>query len=246
MSNLLWIINSHSPFKEESDLASQLPNWNFHFEQDGDLSLYKINQHIRREEIHFLLLTREWESKFIDQTRRISHENPLLTIIYSNAQLRDLEFAELYRAGINYCIIGDARFINLVRTLNELWDNHWRRVPQHLISHAQKNNATWLKDTLNFIEKRPIKQFNVHYLSKYFNVSENQFRAEFKIQFGESFRTFKQQLFQHYEDILLFEKKLKPKEVYRYLSYKNLSAFSRSFKTRHGRSWQEYMRNPVR
>ena len=245
MSNLLVIVNSHNPFKEETDLTTQLPDWNIHLIHDDDLSPEKLKQRIIRDEIFFILFSREWESIYSEYINRICRDFPLLTLIYYSAQLKDLEFAELYMAGVDYCIIGDARLINLIRKLNQLWDNHWRRVPDYLMTTAKGNNALWLQDTLNFIEKKPIKMFNVGYLAKQFNVSENQFRVEFKEQFGISFRAFKQQLFQHYEDILLFDKKLKPKEVYRYLSYKNLSAFSRSFKARHGSSWQELVRNPV-
>ena len=242
MSNLLVIVNSNDPFNEEIDFSSQLVDWNVSLVHDTALSLIKLKHYIQQKEIYFLLFSRKWESGYLEQVHKICKDNPLLHIIYYSAQLKDLEFAELYLAGIDYCIIGDARQINLIRTLGKLWDEHWRRVPDYLIATAVEQNALWLDITLDFIEKKPIKMFNVRTLSEHLQISENQFRLEFKHQFGKSFRAFKQELFQHYEDILLFDKKLKPKEVFRYLNYKNLSAFSRSFKMRHGRSWQDCRR----
>ena len=241
MSNLLVIVNSNDPY-EEIDFSGQLTDWNINVVHDSFLSRIKLKQYIQQEEIYFLLFSLKWESSYLEQVHKICKDNPLLHVIYYSAQLKDLEFAELYLAGIEYCIIGDARQINLTRTLARLWDEHWRRVPDYLITTAVEQNALWLDTTLNFIEKKPIKMFNVRTLSEHLQVPETQFRLEFKRQFGKSFRSFKQELFQHYEDILLFNKKLKPKEVYRYLNYKNLSAFSRSFKMRHGRSWQDYKR----
>ncbi len=245
MSNLLMIVNSNDPFEEEIDFSSQLEDWNISLVHDSALSKIELKQYIQQEEIYFLLFSRKWESDYLEQIHKICDDNPLLHTIYYSAQLKDLEFAEMYLAGIDFCIIGDARQINLIRTLKRLWNKHWRRVPDYLIATAVEQNALLLDMTLNFIEKKPIKMFNVRTLSEHLKISENQFRIEFKQQFGKSFRSFKQELFQHYEDILLFDKKLKPKEVYRYLNYKNLSAFSRSFKMRHGRSWQDCRRDGV-
>jgi AraC-like DNA-binding protein len=96
---------------------------------------------------------------------------------------------------------------------------------------------------LKFVESRPLRECNTYSLALSLNISESHFRKEFKRHLKINFREFKKRLFAHYETVLLFEKKLKPGDIFKILDYKNISAFSRSFKMRHGDSWQSMVRD---
>lgn len=242
MSSLLVLQNTHSLANEESDLLDQLARWEIHFLNDHQLSAGQITRLIKTNEILFLLFSREWQTESRALMAELRRAHPLMAIIYYYPQLRSGEFAELYNAGFEYCIVGDSRQINLIKTLNQLWETHWRRIPQQMLSQRDEYNPKRMKQILNFIEKKPIKMINAKNIAEALHISEGQFRAEFKKYFTRSFREFKQDLLRHYETILLFDKKLKPKDIFEDLDYKNISAFSRSFKSRHGRSWQEIIR----
>jgi len=127
--------------------------------------------------------------------------------------------------------------------LKKLFAERWKKIPEGLFKYDYDILPSRAKRILRFIENTPIKLFNTEHIAKHLRMSQSHFRKEFKNYFGINFRQFKQILLGHYEDILLFERNLKPRNVYQVLDYKNLSAFSRSFKTRHGKSWQVLTRN---
>lgn len=242
MSNLLIIHNNGllHPFKE--DVLNQFTDWHIHFLPGSKLSVKTLAGNIREKEIHFLLYADELEQSNIDILASVHTIFPLVTIIYYFSQMKDEEFACLYRAGINFCIVGDARQINLIKTLHQLWDEHWRRIPDSLLPAERALLPERAKKILDEIETKPLKTVTTSQFAKVLNISESRFRAEFKKTFGLSFRDFKQKLLRHYETLLLLKKGLKPSQVFDILNYKNISAFSRSFKSRHGSTWQQLIR----
>lgn len=242
MASLLIIHNSNNLNQEQDEILDQLSEWNLFFIDGNQFSIESITRKIRNEEIHFLLYSRDLDMGSSAKLSRIHKEFPLLTIIYYHSQLKSGEFADLYQAGIDYCIIGDARQVHLVKTLSKLWAEHWKRVPQSLLHLTHDEMPPRATQILKYIENKSIRQLNTSDLSDALHISESHFRSEFKKYFNHSFREFKQLLFSHYESVLLFEKEIKPKAVFEILDYKNLSAFSRSFKMRHGNSWQEMRR----
>jgi AraC-like DNA-binding protein len=225
-----------------NDILEQLPTWNIRYlslESDKEAL---IQNEVLQFNIQFIVLVKEISADILNTIKTIRNSNPLLPIIYYNSQIKDEEFAQLYLSGVNYCFVGDGRQLNLLKTLQKLWQNHWRRIPQGLLKNTDSQLSERAKKTLDFMETQPIKNLSSNQLAKLLNISESHFRLEFKNQFNQNFRDFKQQLLFHYESILLFEKNLKPREIFDLLNYKNLSAFSRSFKSRHGKSWQQMVR----
>jgi len=242
LSSLLVVQNSQTSKFDQEEIYNQFITWNIQSVDVLQASSSELEQRIIKHESHFLLFAVELNDDAFLQLSYIHHKFPLLNIIYYYSQLKNWEFAELYKAGINYCIIGDARQIHLIRTLNQLWDKHWRRIPSHLYENGLHPLPKRALSILNFIENQPIRYFNSIDLALHLSISESRFRSEFKRFFNVSFRDFKQALFSHYETVLLFEKNLKPKEIFGILDYKNISAFSRSFRSRHGESWQHTKR----
>ncbi len=242
MSNLLVIHNQQPHILGINDILEQLPTWNIRYLSLETNSNSLIHDEVLQFNIQFIILVKEISAEILNTIKKIRNTNPLLSIIYYNSQIKNEEFAQLYLSGVNYCFVGDGRQLNLLKTLQKLWQNHWRRIPQGLLKNTDSELSERAKKTLDFMETQPIKNLSSNQLAKLLNISESHFRLEFKNQFNQNFRDFKQQLLFHYESILLFEKNLKPREIFDLLNYKNLSAFSRSFKSRHGKSWQQMVR----
>ena len=242
MSNLLIIHNNGlvHPFKD--DILHQFNDWHIEYFNGSQLNQKSFFTNILEKEIHFLLFGDEFDQYIIDTLSRVSKRFPLLTIIYYSSQMKNEEFARLYKAGIDYCIVGDARQINLIKTLQQLWAEHWRRIPPNLLPAERSSLPREAQRILYEIETKPLKKLSAGKFAEKYNVPEGQFRSDFKNLFGQSFRDFKQNLIHHYETLLLLKKGLKPSQVYDILNYKNVSAFSRSFKTRHGKTWQQLIR----
>ena len=227
--------------KELNDINSALDRskeWDLHYFDAGQKSVQNIEKEIIESEADFLICSKNYSEDIAQRLHQLYLRNPLLTIIYFYSALKEREFVELHRAGIKYCFVGSARKSNLQIALNKLLKHHWKKIPQNMYEAEYEDLAPRAKKTLKYIENTPIKYCNTENISNYLNISQSHFRKEFKKYFGMPFREFKQDLILHYEDILLFEKKLKPRQIYSVLDYKNLSAFSRSFKSRHGQSWQ--------
>jgi len=232
--------------KELNDITTAIDksnDWNLYYFDAADKNINTIERQIIEKEAHFLICSKIFSDEIAQGLHQLYVKNPLLTIIYFYSVLKEREFIELHRAGIRYCFVGEARRSNLKTALKELSLHHWKKIPENIYDTDYSNLPPRSKRILRFIENTPIKYCNTAYLSDYLNISQSHFRKEFKNYFGSPFREFKQELILHYEDILLFEKKLKPRHIYSILDYKNLSAFSRSFKSRHGKSWQELVKS---
>ena len=242
LSNLLVVHNGSSDVSSQEEVLSQLQDWNIQYINTGHLTVHSIIASIQLNNFYFILISKEVSPSTTNALLELRRNTPLLSIIYYNSQLKDQEFSKLYLAGVDYCFIGDARQLNLLKKLQELWQNHWRRIPQELKNSSDSENNEHRDLITRYMETNPLRFLTTTELAKHLNISESRFRIEFKKHFGINFREFKQRLFFNYESYLLFEKQLKPREVFFILSYTNLSAFSRSFKTRHGYSWQYMMR----
>ncbi len=232
--------------EELNDLNSVLHGqnmWEFQYFDAKEYSAYDLERHITEEEINFLVCTKDFSSVNVKELYQLYERFPLLTIIYFNPVLKDSEFAELYRAGIKYCFVGEQRQANLNKALRKLFAEHWKKIPENLFDYNYESLPSRAKRILRFIETNPLKHFTTDHMAKHLRLSQSHFRKEFKLYFGVNFRQFKQTLVGHYEDILLFDRNLKPGNIFQLFDYKNLSAFSRSFKTRHGKSWQVLTRN---
>lgn len=245
MSSLIIVRDRQHDADDHNVFMEELPNWDFYLLDNLTDSGEQIERHIREKEIHFLIYESAVNHNAAGILSGIQRRYPLLSIIYYNALLRDGEFNELHRAGISHCIVGESREQHLVTTLHQLWDSHWKRIPESIWDAKDLILSNRAIVILKRIESSPLRECNTYSLAQSLNISESHFRKEFKRHFKINFREFKKRLFAHYEMVLLFEKNLKPGNVFSILNYKNISAFSRSFKMRHGHSWQVMMRGQV-
>ena len=238
MSGISILFQDEQELSSVSSLVEKLNGWECYY-IDQNLTIEKVHSLIREKDIYILVCINSLTKQIREKLVRLHTINPLLTIIYYNSILNDGEFADLYKAGIDYCFIGETREKALSEKLSTLKANHWKTIPENIYKGTHAQLSARAKKILRFIENAPFSKCNIEEISGYLKISKSHFRKEFKRSFGMNFRDFKQRLLAHYEDLLLFEKSMKPGNVYEILDYKNLSAFSRSFKSRHGYSWQE-------
>lgn len=202
-----------------------------------------INRQLKKGEIHFLILSKLLDSNTSKELKFIHSLHPLINIIYYYNSLRNRQFVRLFDAGITSCVIGEKRQSYLKDTLHNLWESHWKRIPDSFYSQSGREVSARGKVILKYIENKPLRDCNVKSLARFMKTSESHFRNEFKEMFNLNFRDFKQKLFSHYESLLLLDEKWKPNEIYKILNYENISNFSRSFKTRHGISYRNMIQN---
>jgi AraC-like DNA-binding protein len=232
--------------KELNDINKAIDSareWKPHYFSADAKNITNIERQILENEAYFLICSKIFSDAIAHDLHELYVRNPLLTIIYFYSVLNEREFVELHRAGIKYCFVGAERESNLKAALRKLSRQHWKKIPESIYASNYKDLAPRAKKTLKFIEHTPIKYCNTETIARFLNISQSHFRKEFKKYFDKPFRVFKQELLQHYENILLFEKKLRPHHIYSILDYKNLSAFSRSFKARHGVNWQNMVKS---
>ncbi len=231
----MLVIRSSETFNESHELFEDLLQWQIVY-VNGQIPPHTTSLNlIKKEDIHFLVFSREPGQSLFEEIASLHKAFPLLLMIYYFPQLKNIEFAQLYESGFHFCIVGDARQVNLIRTLKNLWNEHWRRLPDWL---APETKSKQCQEMIQLIEGLPIDRLNAEALAVAMNMEERPFRRNFQDNFGYSFKTFKKRLFTHYEQVLLFEKQLSARQTAEALRYKHLSSFSRSFKNRHGQSWQ--------
>ncbi|MBD3225245.1 MAG: helix-turn-helix domain-containing protein [Caldithrix sp.] len=236
MSRLLFIHNDVAK-DEKSYIIENIENWNIISVHKNRIGFNQLSNLIAKNDIHFLVFSIEVAPDHLINIKKLYEQFPAVSTIYYYPHLKNIEFANLYEAGFGYCIVGDARQINLIRTLSDLWADHWRRIPQALIPTS---NIQQMQNYIKLMENSPIKNLNPSKLAESLHMSESHFRYMFKKIFNQSFTSFKNDLFRYYENTLLIEKKLSAKQVAIVLRYKHSSSFSRSFKNRHGQSWQSF------
>ncbi len=240
LPRLLYFCSSDAQTsKEVHHLFNYLPEWDVVYLAPDQQNVEEISRILDDKEIHFMVFNRELSTSGIEILNRLSRSFPLIPTIYYSAQMNSNDFQILKNANIKHCIVGDGRQIFLIKSLQELWKSHWKKIPERLLPVRK---TKFVKKVVEIIQNQPIKDFNTRYIAGTLEITEEQFREQFKRQFASNFRAFKQAVLDHYETELLFRRRLKPGEIYSVLSYRNLSAFSRSFRIRHGASWQAVMR----
>ncbi len=234
LPRILFLNAGFSISQEEIVLLKQLPEWDWIIHRQNE-TFNTLVKKLKNKEIHFII------SNHIDQAilEHLQRLFPLSPIIFYASRLDSHTLSHLYKFNIEHCVIGDGRQVMLIDLLNKLWDKHWKRLPQSILPEKK---SLFVQKVVRFIEEEPIRFFNIKYMANALQFTEYQFRESFKKSFRLNFRAFKQKVLDHYESILLFEKKLTPGRIYPMLNYRNLSAFSRSFRLRHGNSWQDVMR----
>jgi AraC-like DNA-binding protein len=230
-------------FRALKNSLSGLAGWEFlpHNIDTDDVNNIHITHN--RIELHYLIYTCQISPEAISDLQAIKYYNPLTHIIYYNSSLVNQQFFKLFKAGVNSCIIGSDRKKNLKESLANLWLEHWKRIPEKIYSPSETNTNFRVRKIIKYLENSPLSEYSTQKISEYLNISRSHFRAEFKSNFGMNFREFKQNLYNHYESELLLSAKYKPSEIFKILNYKYITNYSRSFKSRHGKSWRNLSRS---
>lgn len=239
MPRLLYLSSATSDSPEEEHLFNYLTGWDVIYVSSEIDSIKRFSYFLKEKEIHFIVFNLSLSQEGLHLLSELHHSFPLVPTIFYAAQMNSKDFQILQRIGIKHCVVGDGRQVHLIKTLWELWKHHWKRIPDHLLP---ENRTSFVKNVIEIIQNEPIRNFNIRFIARELNQTDDQFREQFKKQFNLNFRKFKQALLDHYETYLLFKKGFKPGKIYAALNYQNLSAFSRSFRIRHGASWQAVMR----
>ncbi len=220
----------------------ELSGWDFyHFDSlTGGLSDFKSN--IKNYEISFIVVATPLKDAHTALLADIHAEFPYVKMLFYGQSLQNGTFERFEICAIQHCAVGQNRHDSLLRILRQLENQHWRKIPYDILGVKLKNLPPRAKRILRYIENMPIQKCTVEEISKVIRISQSHFRKEFRVYFGMNFRHFKQLLIGYYEDRLLFELNLRPGQIFELLNYKNLSAFSRSFHSRHGKTWQEMNR----
>jgi len=220
-----------------------LTDWEIIIQNSTEINLIILHKIITEEAPNFLIYITEPSNHGINLLIEIRKVHPLLSVIYCSDYLSSTQFNKLSEIGIDSCAIGKDSFAFIPNNLNELWQVHWKQVPKYFYNNALMNKHAYRsKKIISYIENNSIKKFNTANLSGLLHISRSHFRSEFKQIFGVSFRNFKQTLLKHYESRLLMEYKYRLCDIRAILNYSSESNISKSFKTRHGLSLNEFKR----
>jgi len=217
---------------------SNLQGWDIHNSLFRGLLPPFVDNDKKHYDLHFIIYARKLDSDTCKELCEMRQQMPFSFIIYYYRSLLDKQFMLLANLEVNSCIIGIHRRSYLRGLLPHLWQKHWKRIPDSIYPAETSTLAPRAKKIISHIEDHALDHFNLQILSDYLHISQSHFRAEFRHNFGINFRDFKQQLFNHYESVLLLNNDYKPNIVYKLLNYANLANLSRSFKKRHGDSWR--------
>lgn len=236
MPNLIIIHQNSTQINRISTALTKLKDWHLFF---IDTSADHPGSFPKDIEVHFIVFVQNIENIYSNAILNIPLRDPQIIKIYYASYLKNAQFVKIYENGINCCIVGESRDKHLIDLLQQMWLQHWKRIPETLKARNGSKHSARAKKIIQYIENKPLNCANVADLARYLNLSQGYFREEFRRIFDMSFREFKKALISHYESILLFKKRLKPVEIYDLLNYKNLSAFSRSFKLNYGKRWRD-------
>jgi len=239
----LAIIYEHEDVLEDLNLVfRELSGWDIYYFNSliGGISDFNISA--REYEINFIIVTTLSGEGISNSLSQIHSKFPYIKILYYAHSLQSGVFEQFESYSIRHCAVGQNRYDSLIKLLADLDANHWRRIPYDLFEIKSDLLPPRAKRILRYLENMPIRKCSVEELSGLIRISQSHFRKEFRTYFGMNFRRFKQLLIGHYEDRLLFDEHLRPGQIFTLLDYKNLSAFSRSFHQRHGKTWQQLNR----
>ena len=236
MSSILVISENWKQTAEISEILDKFNGWSNFFIDPQNFTASELNEFLKESEFHFLVFAKNLDNQSIQELKSFHQNHPQTKIVYYYSLLKHDQFIKLDETGISCCIVGNHQQLVLQNVLNDLWEKHWKRIPDFLLPAKRDELSARTNRIIKFIENKQLKKCNLISIAEHLNISQNQCRTEFKRNIGIYFRDFKKRLFNHYESVLLFEKKFRPKEVCKLLNYKDLSGYSRAFKERHGKS----------
>ncbi len=242
MPSLIVLFKDRMRLNEIQKVLRFVNGWDFLYtdwiEQKED-----IFRNLREQDVHYLLCISEPDPILEDVIQTIRSTTFILGQIYYDGDARNVDLNRLNALGFTSIIIGEERHKQLSAALHNIDQNYWRRIPDNFEGISRQTLPPRAERILRYMESAPIPKISIEELSRFMRISPSHLRKIFNEYFQMNFREFKQALLARYEMILLFEQNLKPGQIYEILDYKNLSAFSRSFKSRHGVTWQNYKRN---
>lgn len=165
---------------------------------------------------------------------------PNLALILYNHSLTLPNLNELNGFPVIKLVVGENRKTLLKEELSTLKKNYWRNIPFGKFQISYDQLSPRIKKALKFIESADISKCNMNTIANYLQISPGYFSQQFKLETGQSFRSFMQKILNYYENIILSKLNISTTDISNILGYSELSSFSRSFKKRKGISPTKY------
>lgn len=191
--------------------------------------------------INFLfVLVTDFDEQLFRRIAHIQKKSLGLNFIFYNHSLNFSAFSRFTHTSKVKLIIGENRKANLRDLLDGVKENYWRKLPYQELGIQYGGLSPRMKRVMRYIESAPLAECNINSLSSYLSISAGYFSQEFKRETHRSFRSFMQDVLDHYENLIFTHTDLAAKEISQILGYSELSSFSRSFKKRKGVSPTKY------
>jgi len=139
-----------------------------------------------------------------------------------------------------HVIIGENRLKNLTRTLAQIKESHWRKLPLERLGIDWAALSSRMQESIRYVEENKLDVCTLDKIANHIGISSGYFSQEFKRETGYSFRAFIQRVLIYYEDEVFVKLNLSAMNMAKLLGYSELSSFSRSFKKRRGISPTHY------
>ncbi len=180
------------------------------------------------------LLVHNFHKLSLEKLSALQEIFPAVAIILYNDSLISDALTQIGHFNGVHLLIGPDRSAFLQRTVRQIMDTHWRKIPLKTIGVQAETLSPRIRKAIRFIEEHRLNECTLVNLSAHLGISAGYFTQEFKRETGYSFRKFIQLTLHYYEDRVFPELNISAQNMAKILGYSELSSFSRSFKRRQG------------
>ncbi len=154
-------------------------------------------------------------------------------VLYNDSLISDALTRVGHFNGV-HLLIGPDRANFLPKTIQQIMETNWRKIPLESIGLQQKRLSPRIRKAIQYIEENRMNDCTLSNVAAHLGISAGYFTQEFKRETGYSFRQFIQMVLHYYEDQVFPELNISAQNMAKILGYSELSSFSRSFKRRQG------------
>lgn len=166
--------------------------------------------------------------------KQIKDNFPATAIILYNHSLFLGQMKGIENLSDIHVIIGENRLKNLNRTLAQIKNLYWRRLPMEKFGIDRPALSPRMQEAIRYVEENKLDACTLNKIAAHIGISAGYFSQEFKRETGYSFRAFIQRALVYYEEEVFVKLNLSAMKMAKLLGYSELSSFSRSFKKRRG------------
>ncbi len=205
----------------------------------GNIHLNNLNRLDELEQIendynHLFILISDFSNINAKRVRMLRNFFPTVPLILYHRSFFTSSLESISDLSDIHVIIGENRLERLRKTLLQIRDSHWRRLPLEEFNIDRERLSPRMQKAILFIEENKLDSCTLVNIAKYVGLSAGYFSQEFKRETGYSFRAFIQRVLVYYEEEIFPKLDLSAVNMARLLGYSELSSFSRSFKKRQG------------